>query len=211
MSPASSITRLRHYYHRHGMRALFERILVALRRASSLGQMVLYACDLPVTSAPPPLGTLERKKNFNSLCPEELARLVTHWNPNAIKKLMAERFAANAELWILRSSGTVAAYGWTLKERTFEPHFFPLQPRDVHFFDFFVFPEFRGQNLNPSLVWQILVQIGHEGLKRGLIEAAAWNHAQHASLAKTPFKKLGAARKLTLGGRTFVFWSRSGK
>jgi GNAT superfamily N-acetyltransferase len=173
--------------------------------------MVLYSCELPISPAGSPAGVLDRKKNFESVSADEMNRIGSHWNPTATRKLAVQRFAANAELWLLRWNGTIAAYGWTLKGKTVEPHYFPVQPDDVHLFDFFVFPEFRGRNLNPSLVSQILVETGREGCRRALIEAAAWNTAQHSSLAKTPFKKLGVARKFSLGKSTYVTWSKSAK
>ena len=121
---------------------------------------------------------------------------------------MNERFAAQAELWLLRCQGVIAAFGWTIKGRTMEPHFVPLTPRDVHLFDFFVFPEFRGRGLNPSLVSQILEAISHENLSKAFIEAAAWNHPQLSSLKKTPFRRLGEARKFQFGKKPVVLWSR---
>lgn len=195
MTLASSIGRFRHYYRTHGAQATWQRVKVALQRLGSAGQFVLYECPLPIADVPAALGTLHRKKNFQALSADERERIISHWNPEAMRKLMAERFAAGAELWVLHWNSAVAAYGWTLREKTMEPHFFPLKPGDVHLFDFFVFPEFRGRNLNPSLVTQILEAVGQEGSRRALIEAAAWNHAQHASLAKTPFKRTGIARK----------------
>ena len=191
------------------MLATLRRGWLALRRAASPDKMVLFACALPVQNAPLLTGTLDRKKNQEALSAEDLARLLSHWNPDAMRGLIAERFAANAELWLLRDAGTFAAYGWTLKEKTMEPHYFPLQPGDVHLFDFFVFPEFRGRSLNPALVGQILAALSREGLKRALIEAAPWNHAQLASLKKTPFQRLGVARKSFFKQSTVVWSDRS--
>jgi len=208
MSPTSAISRLRHYHRQHGLRATLHRLKVALERAASTGQMVLYACELPVTAPPAALGILERIRNYAALNGADRARITTHWNPAAMEKLMDERFAASAELWLLREGQAVAVCGWTLKAKTIEPHFFPIALGDVHLFDFFVFPEFRGRQLNPSLVWQILDQVGREGSQRALIEAGAWNRAQLASLAKTPFKSIGVARKLHLGKSTFIWWSK---
>ena len=206
MNESSSISRLREFHRTHGTRVTMQRFTVALQRAASRGQMVLFACDLPVKGAPAAMENLERQQTEASLSAADLERLVSHWNPDAMRRLIAERFAASAELWLLRENGIIAACGWTLKGKTMEPHYFPLQPGDVHLFDFFVFPEFRGRGLNPALVWQILTALSREGLKRALIEAAAWNKPQLSSLKKTPFQKLGIARK-SLWGKTTVMWS----
>jgi GNAT superfamily N-acetyltransferase len=211
MNSTSAIARLRHYHREHGFRATLQRIGAAFRRAMFAGKMAIYSCDLPVTESPAPLGTLILKRNEIELDAVETNRICSHWNPKAARKLIEQRFAAGAQLWLLRSNGQIAAYGWTLRGKTMEPYFFPLEPQDVHLFDFFVFPEFRGRKLNPSLVWQILEHVGREGSKRALIEAAVWNRAQLSSLTKTPFKKIGIARKFNFGKSTFVSWSRPEK
>jgi GNAT superfamily N-acetyltransferase len=202
--------RLWNYYRQHGTRATLQRLRAAVQRASSsIGRMELYVCDLPTTpiAEPSSLGVLERISGLSSLKAEDLARLVSHWNPKVKRRQINERFATHAELWLLRCNGFIAAYGWTIKGQTIEPHFSPLTPRDVHLFDFFVFPEFRGRGLNPALVSRILLAVGQEGLTRAFIEAAAWNQAQLASLRKTPFRPLGAARRLCLGKSVLVLWS----
>ena len=170
---------------------------------------MLYYCPLPVTNKPLSNGVIERKKCRDALTSKDLDRITSHWNPKIMLQRINERFAANAELWLMRCNETIAAYGWTLKEKTIEPYFFPIKVGDIHLFDFYAFTEFRGRGLNPSLVWQILAEAGLEGSKRAFIEAAIWNNAQRSSLAKTPFIKLGTARKLSLWNSTLVLWRHS--
>lgn len=171
--------------------------------------MVLFSCNLPVAEGAAAPGVVERKDSLAELGAEDLNKLLSHWNPTAMRKLMEERFAAGARLWLLRWNSSFAAYGWTLAGKTMDPHFFPLGPGDVHFFDFLVFPEFRGRGLNPSLVNQMLAKAGEEAMKRAYIEAAAWNMPQLSSLKKTPFKPFATARKLRFGRSTLVFWGRT--
>jgi ribosomal protein S18 acetylase RimI-like enzyme len=92
---------------------------------------------------------------------------------------------------------------------TVEPHYFPLGWDDVHLFDFHVFPQYRGQGMNPFLVTHILRSLAAEGADRAFIEAAEWNEAQLSSLAKTPFRRLGCARKSTIFGCTIVWWAEN--
>jgi hypothetical protein len=42
---------------------------------------------------------------------------------------------------------------------------------------------------------------------RAFIEAAEWNQPQLSSLTKTPFRRLGRARKSIIFGRTVVHWA----
>lgn len=90
-----------------------------------------------------------------------------------------------------------------------EPHYFRLGREDVHLFDFYVFPPYRGQGLNPLLLTNILHNLTTECAGRAFIEAAEWNHAQLASLRKTSFHRLGQASKFTIFRRTIVCWDES--
>ena len=209
MLPAP-LQRLCQYYRQHGFASTARRFGTALRRMSYAGKNVVFVCELPVAQNPVRFsdGVLERKSSLAALTAEEVERIVSPADSAAGRRRMNERFAARAELWLVRCQGIITAFGWTIKGRTMEPHFVPLAADDVHLFDFFVFPEFRGRGLNPALVGQILQALSRENLKRAYIEAAAWNEPQLASLKKTPFRRLGAARKFQLGKTTKVFWSR---
>ena len=207
----SSLQRPWQYLRRHGIAATLGRIKTALCRLGYAGKNVLFVCELPLaeTAGAFSAGVLERKSNLTALTAEDVERVVSPADPPASRRRMDERFAARAELWLVRCSGVIAAYGWTIKGKTMEPHFLPLAPHDVHFFDFFVFPEFRGRGLNPALVLQILREISRENLSKAFIEAAAWNQPQLASLKKTPFQRLGMARKFHLGKWLVVLWSQA--
>ena len=173
--------------------------------------MVLFYCDLGAwkgTSLPAehPL-TVERNTGAQTVASPDLLQIVNFWNPKIMRRLISERFARGANLWLARSGNDLAGYGWTLNGSTIEPHFFPLEADDVHLFDFFVFPEFRGQRVNRFLVLKILEALATERKSRAYIEVAEWNMPQLNSLSRMPFKKLGIARKFSVFGRTFTVWS----
>jgi len=175
---------------------------------------VLFYCDLATLTAPradlPSFLKVERKKSSTDLSPEDLEAMTSFWNPRVAQGNIRERFGKGASLWLIKSHDRLAGYGWTLQGRTIVPHYFPLGPDDVHLFDFYVFPQYRGQGMNPFLVTRILRSLAREGAGRALIEAAEWNRAQLSSLSRTPFRPLGRARKLTIFGRTIVFWAEKG-
>jgi GNAT superfamily N-acetyltransferase len=206
----TAISRAWSYYRLHGVSALTGRVGEALRRAAYAGEHVLFSCALPVgapvqkRSFP---GSFESKASAGEIAPADLERITSHWNPQENRRLMDQRFAAKARLWLARWEGLVAGYGWTLKGATISPHFYALTLGEVHLFDFFVFPEFRGRGINPVLVEYILSKLGEEGASKAYIECAAWNKAQLASLKKTSFQRMGAARKFCFGGRVFVQWT----
>jgi ribosomal protein S18 acetylase RimI-like enzyme len=137
----------------------------------------------------------------------DVDRIVNFWNPDLTRRNIEERFREGASLWLIRSEEHLAGYGWSLTGRTIAPHYHPLSANDVHLFDFLVFPEYRGRNINPSLVEYMLKRLAAEGCTRAYIEVREWNHAQLKSLGKTRFQRLGFARKVSLGGRTFVEWT----
>jgi GNAT superfamily N-acetyltransferase len=203
------LQRLCQYYRQHGFADTARRIGTALRRLSYAGKNVVFVCELPVEKNPTNLsdGVLERKSNLNQLTAADMERIVSPADSDASRQRMSERFEARAELWLVRCSGVVAVFGWTIAGKTMEPHFVQLTAKDVHLFDFFVFPEFRGRGLNPALVEQILHALSRENLRRAFIEAAAWNAPQLASLKKTSFRRLGAARQFRVGKISKTFWS----
>ena len=213
MGISTSISRFSDYYRRHGLRATIGRMGVALKRAFFSGRSVLFYCDLARLTAPPAdlpsFLKVERKRSPAELSPEDLEGMTSFWNPKLATRNMKERFGKGASLWLIKSRDSLAGYGWTLWGSTVEPHYFPLGPDDVHLFDFHVFPQYRGRGMNPFLVTHILRSLATEGADRALIEAAEWNQAQLSSLLKTPFRRLGQARKLTIFGRTIVCWAEN--
>lgn len=173
--------------------------------------MVLFCCDLGFwkTSDLPdrhPL-TVERNAVAQTVAARDLLQIVNFWNPKIMQRLISERFERGATLWLAKSGNHLAGYGWTLNGSTIEPYFFPLGTDDVHLFDFFVFPEFRGQRINRSLVLRILEVLAAQKKSRAYIEVAEWNKPQLNSLSRMPFQKLGRARKFRMFGRTFTMWS----
>jgi len=63
--------------------------------------------------------------------------------------------------------------------------------------------------VNPFLVKYILCGLATQSGGRAFIEAAEWNKTQLSSLMKTPFHRLGYARKVTIFGYTIVSWDNS--
>lgn len=213
MTVSSSVSRLTVYFERNGFRATVRRLALAARRTLFSSRMVLFYCDLPALSSQNSglSGTpkVERHKNQADLSSRDLEEITSFWNPELANRNLQERFARGASLWLIRWEDKLAGYGWTLQGRTIEPHYFRLGPDDVHLFDFHVFPQYRGRGMNPMLVNSILCSLAVECRGRAFIEAAEWNQPQLASLRKTPFHRLGWARKLTIFGRTMVCWDEN--
>ncbi len=211
MSVAGSIARLAEYNRRHGLAATARRLRLAVKRRLFAGRMVVFYCDLDaryLSQANLPAGcTVQRMTALRELTPEHLREMTEYWNPEIARKHIVERFAKGASLWLAKFGDELAGYGWSLRGSTIEPYYLPLAIEDAHLFDFYVFPDYRGRGINPSLVRQILIALASEQTGRAFIEAAEWNDAQLASLAKTPFRRLGFVRSFSLFGRNVVSWA----
>lgn len=211
--PISALTsRLAAYYQRHGLRATISRFAVAAKRMLFSSRMICFYCDLSaISSSPvdmPSSLKVQRHLNQDELSPLDLQEIISFWNPGIAEPNIKKRFAKGGSLWLIKADGLLAGYGWTLRGCTVEPHYFPLGPGDIHLFDFQVFPRYRGRGVNPVLVSHILSNVAAESQGRAFIEAAEWNQPQLSSLRRTPFHRLGAARKMTLFRRTIVYWDR---
>jgi ribosomal protein S18 acetylase RimI-like enzyme len=213
MSISSSVSRFTVYFKRRGFRATVRRVGLAARRSLFSSRMVLFYCDLPTISLPtadlPSSLKVERHTNRNDLSPQDLQEITSFWNPQQARRNIKERFELGASLWMVKLEDKLAGYGWTLRGRTVESHYFRLGQDDVHLFDFHVFPQYRGRGVNPLLVSYILRSLAAECQGRAFIEAAEWNQAQLASLRRTPFHRLGSARKFTLFRQTMVWWDEN--
>jgi GNAT superfamily N-acetyltransferase len=152
---------------------------------------------------------VERLTTYAELNPEELQELTSFWHPKQAHRDIRERFAQGASLWLIRSGGKLAGYGWTLQGRTIAPYFLRLGENDVSLFDFYAFPNFRGRAIHWILIAHILARLRAEGKARAFGDTAEWNQAQLASFKMTPFRPLGLACSFTIFGHTFVSWTKN--
>jgi len=207
----SAIRRSVEYYRRHGLLVTLRRAGVAVRRALTASRVVLFYCDLPRLGEAHAKLTdslqVERKEGFNQLSEQDLNEILDVWNADLARQVMKKRFRLGASLWLIRSGGKLAGYGWTLRGRTVEPHYFPLGPDDVQFLDFYVFRRYRGRAIDWFLMTYVMKRLAQDGLGRAYGEAAEWNQASLSSFRMAPFRFLGYARKLTVLGCTFVQWT----
>jgi hypothetical protein len=149
---------------------------------------------------------VERKRNYTELDPQDRDQIVNVWSPKLALQNMQERFDQGALLWLIKFQEQLAGYGWTLQGRTIAPYYFRLADDDVQFFDFHVFPKFRGRAIDWFLMTHALQALAVDGAARAFAEAGEWNQASLSSIGMTSFRRLGLARKLTIFHRTIVCW-----
>ena len=213
MSISRSISRVSDYYSRHGFGATIRRAGLAVRRALFAGRMVVFYCDLcGQTARPvniPSSMKIDRLTMETELRQQDLQDITSFWNPKQARRNVKERFAKGASLWVIKSEDKVAGYGWTLQGRTIAEYYFPMGPKDVQLFDFYVFPKFRGRALHWLLTACILHTLAAEGAARAFADTGEWNQPQISSFRMTPFRRLGLVRSFTVFGRTFVSWTEN--
>ena len=189
-----------------GLLSTFQRGMERVRRFCFIGKHVVYSCDLPSDVALVDGGLVVEELYASDV--GKTHRIITHWDEEVAAHQTNARFRMGARLWVARIDSELAAYGWTIRGQTVASYFFPLCNSDIHFFDFFVFEEFRGVRVNPRFVSKLLSALGSTGERRAYIECAAWNDAQLRSLARTPFRRLGYGRKISLGSFSATIWSK---
>jgi hypothetical protein len=210
---SGSIGRVREYFERHGFAETVRRAGVAMRRGLFANRMVVYYCDLAKLPAVPvnvPESIrIERVQREGELGAQDRAAIASFWNPDLAQRNIRERFEKGATLWLIRSGEALAGYGWTIQGRPISPYYFPILPGDVQFFDFLVFPKFRGRAIQWLLTAQILKTLKDEGALRAFADTHEWNQPQLASFKMTAFRPMGMIRTVTMFGRTFSSWSET--
>jgi ribosomal protein S18 acetylase RimI-like enzyme len=207
----NSFSRAREYLKRHGLAETLQRAGVVVRRELFANRMVVYYCDLAKLSAKPVVVPesvrIERVRTEGALGAEDREAITGFWNPELAQQNIRERFEKSATLWLIRSGDKLAGYGWTIQDRPISPYYFPITPGDVQFFDFLVFPKFRGRAIQWLLTTYILNLLKEEGASRAFADTHEWNEAQLASFKMTAFRPLGMVRTVTLFGHSFSGWS----
>lgn len=211
MGISISINRVTEYFKRHGLAETVKRASQATRRALFANHMVVYCCDLATMPLKqvniPESMSIERVRSEGELGAKNREAITGFWNPDLAQRNIQERFQKGAILWLIRSGEILAGYGWTIQGRPISPYYFPILPGDVQFFDFLVFPKFRGRAIQWLLTVHILRTLKDEGASRAFADTHEWNQAQLASFKMTPFRPIGIVRMLTLFGRSFTTWS----
>jgi len=213
MSVSTAVLRFAVYFRRNGFLATVQRSAQAVKRALFSRRMVTLGCEVaaqgPLPAELPASVKVERKRSEAELSAPDLEAMTSFWNPTLALKNIKERFQYGASLWMIKSEGQLAGYGWTLQGRSVEPFYVRVRPDDVHLFDYLVFPAYRGRNFNPLLVCYILRTLAPECRGHAYLEVAEWNLPQLSSLKKTPFRRLGSVWMLSLFGHKFPLWARS--
>lgn len=206
--------RLLSFYNKHGLSDTLGRALLEIKRRIFHGRAFLFitclrTCNINYYPTFPSNVKVDQIGSESQISSKDMIVLTSHWNEEISKQQIQERLEKGAILWLAKNDSDIIGFGWSIVHSPIESHFFPLNEKDVHLFDYFVFPEYRGRNFNPALVNHILMNLRSEGYERVHIEAYSWNTSQLRSLRKTPFQLVGVARKIDICKRTIVIWHKA--
>jgi len=108
------------------------------------------------------------------------------------RHLFPARFARGEQFWTAQHEGKILSYCWA----THEPVEIGeiqciMAPRgdEVYLYDAFTFAEYRGQNLYPALLQQVLDYNRQQGVRRALIFVLSDNTASIRGVQKAGFRE----------------------
>ena len=197
-------SKLKMYYKHQGLLYAFQRVVRKLGYML-LGNMiyyrrrhVLFYADLSNGKSKEiilPAGiSIECSRRKEDICQRDWGIIRSNFSEKYLQSIMKERFAKGALLWLIKVSGDLAGYMWTIRGATDKPNVRTLTADEVNFFDAMIFENFRGRGLNPVLVNYVLSELQKQHCVRAFIETKTTNTAEIRSLAKTDFCRYGLAQ-----------------
>jgi len=202
--------RVKKYFVKYGLTMTVWRLFTFLKRRLFYKRQVVFWVDLSAWepgrySSAEEYG-IQRIEEFAQLSEPFRARLRQEHAEELIDRTMKRRFEQHATLWCLTRGADFIGYMWSIPGRTLKPYFFPLTAKDVHLFDNFVFPEYRGNRLNSILVSRMLDALKKSGYQRAYAETGEWNEAELRSFARIGFSRMGFGRKRARKRKNLVAW-----
>lgn len=198
------------YLRRHGLKASLQRLRREARNRFRFNRDVIFARDLLQGGLDDhPLSEEHRVERYDKSTgvPEGmLKRISEEYSEEIVKEYVSQRLEKGACLWCLVKDAEHMSYTWALSGRAMKPHYFPLGERDLHLFDGYTFPPFRGRGLNVVLLDHVLKHYRDRGFVRALLETHEWNAPVIKMVPKNGFVKIGLARKKVSGGKCRVTW-----
>lgn len=78
-----------------------------------------------------------------------------------------------------------------------------LEPKQVFFYDVYVLPAYRGQDIAPYLTRQVMRRLKERGFKKAKLHIPPWNKASLRAAGKNGFRKVSYVRFVRILGLTF--------
>ncbi len=210
MSIKAAYLRVKKYLEKHGIKAIVERALLEFKNQLFFNRDIVFRFDLldkkyEVLSIPEKY-VIERMKKRSEIPDKFMKSFKEHQAVELLDNNIRRRFENGAFLWCLIKEGDFIGYIWSIVGKAMKPYYLPLTENDVHMFDNFIFPQYRGRMYNSILMNHVLERLRIEGLQRAYMETAEWNRAECKSLIKNGFVQISFAKKRFRCGKNIVTW-----
>jgi GT2 family glycosyltransferase/peptidoglycan/xylan/chitin deacetylase (PgdA/CDA1 family)/RimJ/RimL family protein N-acetyltransferase len=177
-------------------------------RFSPIHISLVFKMNPPISTVVIPQLTIIRYSRLIDIGPERLQTLAEARGMRFIREF--ERlFRIGAQLWMGLLDGEVAGICWSRSGLTRPDYFVPLETNDANILSCFVFPQFRGRGIYPTMLKYIASTLkDHSGIRRVFIDCQPWNHSSIRGIEKAGFHLIGRAFQMDLFSRVVFRYPR---
>jgi RimJ/RimL family protein N-acetyltransferase len=198
------------YYKLHGPKQTCQRVFESMRRSVFFRRYVIFSMDLDDWS----FAGKETSHHYEIVClggETEISemfmkQILEHHQEKMFREYLEKRFTKGAALWCFKKGDVLIGYFWSLIGKTMKPYYIPLMEKDVHIFDGFIFPKYRGHGEMAIMMNMVVDHLKTLGLRRIFIEAAEWNVPSLKFIEKMGYSRLGYARQRFRQRKMVVTW-----
>jgi len=169
---------------------------------------LVFKMDTPIVTVAAPQISIIRYSHLFDVDSETLQAFAEARGMKLIREF--ERlFRIGAQLWIGFCSKEAAGICWSRSGLTRSDYFVPLETDDANILSCFVFPQFRGRGIYPTMLKHIASTLkDHNGIRRVFIDCKSWNYPSIRGIEKAGFHIIGRAVCIALFGRVVFRYPR---
>jgi ribosomal protein S18 acetylase RimI-like enzyme len=145
-------------------------------------------------------------ESVEQLSEKDLSVLYEHIGKNIITPQLKFRFSISATMWVIKIEDNIAGYVWSTRKSKIKPYYIPLGENDVFMFDGSVISKYRGRNVYPQLLSNVVSSLKQRNFYRVIFDAHGWNSSVIRSFNKIGAKQLGIVRRYKFGRNNFLLW-----
>ncbi|MCX5636631.1 MAG: GNAT family protein [Planctomycetota bacterium] len=169
---------------------------------------LVFKMDTPVAAAAIPKITIVRYSRLLDIGSERLQTLAEARGMGLVREF-EQLFRIGAQLWMGFCDKEIAGICWSRSGLTRSDYFVPLEANDANILSCFVFPQFRGQGIYPTMLNHIASTLkDHNGIRRVFIDCKSWNYPSIRGIEKAGFHIIGRAVCIALFNRVVFRYPR---
>ncbi len=150
----------------------------------------------------------ERYGARSTVGPNIISKLQMTRGPELIREL-DKLFARGCDLWLGWIEGEIAGICWSRGCKNRTDYFVALDEDDATILSCFVFPQYRGRGIYPTMLETIVRTLrDHNQVSNVYIDCKSWNVPSIRGIQKAGFALIGSAVRMILCGRVWILWNR---